>query len=230
MATAGDPLSIGVDINRNFDFLFDLKKAFDPNCGLMVASDPSSDVYQGPCAFSEVETRNVRALLEKFPSTSWLIDLHSGTQKILRSWSDEDTQSTDPQQTFMDPGGNLLRGRPNNGYGEYMVQSDLDEYDRLMDVLVQSIAAANGPNYPAVSGYEFSPSSGTSHDFTYSRHLVDPQNCAKVLSFVIEWNDLPHPDWMLYMRRIVSEVTAGFVRLRHRYPVPTAVSGQFNEG
>ena len=218
----GNPLSVGVDINRNFDFLFDLQKSFDSSCGLMVSGDPGSDVYQGPWAFSEVETSNVLALLKKFPSTSWLVDLHSGTQKIMRPWSDEDTQTTYPQQSFLDPGGDYLRGRPGNNYGEHMVSGDLNEHDRLMQVLSNTIAAANGPMYPTIGTFEFSPSSGTSHDFAYSRHLADPQNFGKILSFVVEWSNVPHPDWVAHMRRIVSEVTAGLFgfAIATQHPLP----------
>lgn len=221
-AVAGNPLSIGVDINRNFDFLFDLQKSFDSSCGLMVSADPASDVYQGPWAFSEVESNNVLGLLKKFPSTSWLVDLHSGTQKIMRPWSDEDTQTTDPQQSFLDPGGNYLRGRPGNNYGEHMVAGDLNEHDRLMQALAGGIAAANGPAYPTIGTFEFSPSSGTSHDFAYSRHLADPQNFGKILGFVVEWSNVPQPDWVLHMRRIVSEVTAGLFgfAIATQHPLP----------
>ncbi|MCE9660445.1 MAG: hypothetical protein K8R60_18110 [Burkholderiales bacterium] len=222
MADPANPLSIGVDINRNFNFLFDLTKSFDPNCSLMVASQPSSDFYQGPCAESEIETSNVLALLDEFPTISWLVDLHSGMQKILRPWSDDDTQSDKPAQSFQDVLGYLVRGRPNDDYGEHMIADDVKEHERLMTVLVDSIAAVNGPTYPQKSAFEFSASSGTSHDFAYSRHLVDPLNRAKILSFVVEWSAVPHPFWLPHMRPIVSEVTAGLFgfAIATQFPLP----------
>ncbi|MEO5882212.1 MAG: hypothetical protein ABIQ06_07330, partial [Caldimonas sp.] len=129
-----------------------------------------------------------------------------------RPWTDDDTQSTDTDQSFLNAGGNLLRGMPNDGYGEHMVAGDVAEHDRLMTALGQSIAAAKGPTYKMTSGYEFSPSSGTSHDFAYSRHLADPQNCAKILGFVVEWcSGDAHPLWQPRMQKIVSEVTAGLL-------------------
>src|SRR6185503_8419515 len=42
----------GVDLNRNCDLLFD--------SGIGSSSDPCSDIFRGPSAFSEPETRNIK--------------------------------------------------------------------------------------------------------------------------------------------------------------------------
>jgi murein tripeptide amidase MpaA len=60
-APAGHPQSkcIGVDINRNYDFLWDYPKYFDPAAPIANSKDPCDhDVYIGPSAISEPETRN----------------------------------------------------------------------------------------------------------------------------------------------------------------------------
>jgi hypothetical protein len=116
----------------------------------------------------------------------------------------------------------LLRGMPNQGYGEYMVEIDVKEHDRLIGVVSDSIVAANGPAYPAMSAFEFSPSSGTSHDYAYSRHLADPLKFAKILGFVVEWSTEPQPKWLPRMQKIVSEVTAGLLgfAIATQYPLP----------
>ena len=204
---AGDPRSVGVDINRNFDFLFNLDDAFVEDCGVMVSTDPSDhDLYQGPFPFSEAESQNVKYLLDRFEETNWLVDLHSSSQTLMCPWSDDDTQTVDDQMSFANPLMKALRGVANTGYGEYMLPDDAAEHYRLMKVMYESILKAGGPGYSVKTGFEFGASSGTSHDYAYSRHLVDPQ-LSKVLGFVVEWGKSPYPDWPI-MKPIVSEVTA----------------------
>lgn len=59
----------GVDLNRNCDFLW--------SSGIGTSSDRCSDVYKGPAAFSEPETRNVRWLIDQFTNATCMIDIHS---------------------------------------------------------------------------------------------------------------------------------------------------------
>ena len=49
----------GVDINRNYDFLWDFPTQFSPDAPLATSTDPCSEVYRGPSAASEPETANV---------------------------------------------------------------------------------------------------------------------------------------------------------------------------
>src|SRR5574341_371212 len=70
---------IGVDLNRNYDFLFDFNTAFAP-LNFSAMADPCNEVFQGPSPFSEPETKNVRWLVDTHPRTRWFVDLHSGTQ------------------------------------------------------------------------------------------------------------------------------------------------------
>ncbi|MGH7965873.1 MAG: M14 family zinc carboxypeptidase, partial [Candidatus Binatia bacterium] len=114
---------IGIDINRNFDFLFDFTNTFSPLSKIKdyVSSDPCDYlVYHGPTPFSEPETKNVRFLFDSNPAIRWFIDVHSYSEDILFSWSDDDSQSGDPTMNFRNPAFNGKRGVPNDGaYGEF---------------------------------------------------------------------------------------------------------------
>src|SRR5258706_257202 len=75
---------IGVDLNRNYDFAFDLNKYFDvtyPDVTAHTSADPcnTNQVYHGPNVFSEPETRNVRWLLDTYPRIRWFVDIHGYT-------------------------------------------------------------------------------------------------------------------------------------------------------
>ncbi|HAM36428.1 MAG TPA: carboxypeptidase [Elusimicrobia bacterium] len=68
---------IGVDLNRNYDFLFG---------GAGSSGDTYSDTYRGPGAFSEPETRALKAFLEARPNVQVLNSYHSYSELILYPW------------------------------------------------------------------------------------------------------------------------------------------------
>ncbi len=74
--------TFGVDLNRNWSVGFG---------GPTSSSDPSSDVYRGPFAFSEPETQALRDLMLSLPRLRGHIDLHSYSQLILGPWAYTDT-------------------------------------------------------------------------------------------------------------------------------------------
>ena len=66
-ATPGDDLSIGIDLNRNFDFLWDFPTLFEPSVAPNVASnDPSSQAFHGTSPFSEPETKSIKWVMDTF--------------------------------------------------------------------------------------------------------------------------------------------------------------------
>lgn len=85
----------GVDLNRNFDFLW--------SSGIGTSSSSCSDVFKGPAAFSEPETRNVRHLLNDYPNIGYFIDVHSYSELVLYPWGDDDNQTSDTSQTSKTP-------------------------------------------------------------------------------------------------------------------------------
>ena len=61
---------IGVDVNRNFDFLWDFATAFKPCCWRVSCSDAamrSGGLRRPGCALTEPETRNIVWLLDEHP-------------------------------------------------------------------------------------------------------------------------------------------------------------------
>jgi murein tripeptide amidase MpaA len=208
-AARGNPNAEGVDINRNFDFLFRLS-SFDPGAGVSSSKSPSDDVYQGTGAFSEPESQNVRWLLDKFPSTGWFVDIHCVGQVFRYVWSDDDAQDQDPAKNFLNPAHDGKRGLPGAGYGEFLPGTDLVQLQSLARRFVDDLEAVGGTKYSDGAAFEGVPFSGTSHDYVYSRHLTNPAN-NKVLSFYVEWGRLdPQPVWA-DMEPIIKEVSAGLI-------------------
>lgn len=206
----GDFELAGVDINRNFDFLFDLT-AFAPDAGVVASDDPAKKHhYHGTQAFSEPESRNVRWLLDEFPRTGWFVDVHCTGESIQYVWSNDESQQSTPGMNFRSPAFDGLRGKPGDTYREFLAAGDLATLQRLAQRFVAEVQAAGGPQYLAGPTYELSPYSGTSHDYAYSRHLCD-SNLGKVLGFVVEWGSWDcQPDWP-QMQTIIRQVTAGLI-------------------
>ena len=77
---------LGVDLNRNCDFLF----------GGAGSSDQTySDTYHGPSAFSEPETAALRAFLDSRPNVRTFNSFHSYGSLILYPWGGKDSPIND---------------------------------------------------------------------------------------------------------------------------------------
>lgn len=218
----GNPGSDGVDLNRNFDFLFH-PGAFAQGSGLSASGNPLDSLYRGPGPFSEAETQNVRWLLDKFDKIRWFLDLHCTGPTIRYVWNDDEAQDDKPGMTFRDSDFDGKRGLPlsaagntvRDDYREFLHQDDLAAMQKLAQRFVTDLMAsrdaARGSERAYTSGpaFQFNPFSGTSHDYAFSRHLVDSSK-SQVLSFYVEWGSFIHPDWD-EMEKIIAEVTAGLI-------------------
>ncbi|MFG3228524.1 M14 family metallopeptidase [Kitasatospora sp. NPDC048194] len=209
---SSNPACTGVDINRNYDFLFDFGTAFAPTATPQVSADPCDpQVYEGPGPFSEPETRNVRWLLDQFPRTRWFVDVHSYSQDMLYNWGDDENQSADPDMNFRNAHYDGTRGLPGDDYAEYIPKDDADTALHLAEAFCQGVHGVRGITYTPLSGFHLYPTSGTSDDYVYSRHFTDPDQ-GKVLGFTVEWGVRSfHPPWA-EMERIVLDVDAGLVQ------------------
>ncbi len=94
-SSSGNPARIGVDINRNYDFLWDYTTAFHPNVS-PASNNPGIDTYHGTGPFSEPETRNAQWLVDRFPRASYFVDVHAYSGLVLYPWGDDEDQTTDP--------------------------------------------------------------------------------------------------------------------------------------
>jgi murein tripeptide amidase MpaA len=221
--SGGDANCIGVDINRNYDFLFDFATAFAPGSGVSVSGDPCDyQVYHGPSAFSEAETQNVKWLLDAFPRTRWFVDVHSYSEDILYNWGDDQDQTTNPAMNFLNPAYDGQRGTAGDAYKEFISADDLEVIQSLAARFVTDLQAVRGITYTSKSSYDLYPTSGASDDYVYSRHLIDPSK-SKIHGFVIEWGTEFQPPWA-EMENIIKDVTAGLIGFCAAAPCGNGVS------
>jgi carboxypeptidase T len=213
----------GVDINRNYDFLWDYRTAFSAAAPVQTSTDPCSEIYRGPAVASEPETGNVRWLLDRYPTVGFFIDIHSFGEDILYNWGDDDDQTTDPSMNFHNPGYDGRRGIPDSTpggdpekYREYLPAADLAALTALGATMRDAIRTAHGRRYTVKGAVGLYPTSGTSDDYAYSRHFLTTAS-SKVLGYTIEWGPqratIPqsfHPDYP-DMIPIIEEVTAALL-------------------
>jgi murein tripeptide amidase MpaA len=121
-----EPLSVGVDLNRNFDFLWNYTEKFVPTVS-PASNNASSQAFYGTAPFSEPETQNIAWVYDVFPNIRWYIDVHSAAGTLLYSWGDDVNQSHDPKQNLFNPAYDGKRGDVEDEvYKEYICQEDWD--------------------------------------------------------------------------------------------------------
>ncbi|KAI6383686.1 hypothetical protein MCOR21_004197 [Pyricularia oryzae] len=197
-ASPSDPRSVGVDLNRNFDLLWDYQQTMAP--GTMDGSDdPGMEYYHGAAAFSEAETRNVKWVMDQHPRLAWYMDLHSAAQVVLHGWCHDAVQADDPAQNWKNPAYDGKRGTlydPEIDYAEYMDRRDWDALSvtaarmaSAMQLTKDEEHAWSSDPYVASQGVlGFGPSTGCSIDHAYSRHLEDATK-SKILGFGFEFGE-----------------------------------------
>lgn len=156
----------GVDLNRNADLLWGVTEG-------QTSCSPCSDVYAGPSAFSEPETRNVRHLLDTHPIDCFA-DVHSFSELVLHPWGHAPTQTTDASQRFPFLPTGTCAPLDRLGYAEYMPPQDLQRFEAVAAHVVQAIADVRGRTYTATTGTRLYPTTGTLSDYSYGRHVADP--------------------------------------------------------
>src|SRR5207249_12224256 len=100
--SSGVASKIGIDINRNQDFLWNFNSAFAPGAinVYLASTDPSQDTYHGSAPTSEPETQNINHIHNTFTRIKWYVDVHSYSEDILYVWGGDETQVTDPSKNF----------------------------------------------------------------------------------------------------------------------------------
>ncbi|HEX6702660.1 MAG TPA: M14 family metallopeptidase [Gaiellaceae bacterium] len=194
---------VGVDLNRNFDFLW--------SSGIGTSTDPCEyQIYRGPTAFSEPESRNVRHLLDTFPHVECMIDVHSFSEDFLYPWGDDENQSSNTSMNFMNPAFDGMRGVPGDvTYKEYIPQTDWDWFVRTGKRVTDAINAVRGRTYVPKESIGLYPTSGTSDDYAYARHFVDGSK-RRVYAFTLETGREFQPVYSEALQ-IIDEVSAGLV-------------------
>ena len=216
-----NPSCQGVDLNRNYDFAFDLAKYFDTvnsKVTLFTSNDPcnANQVYHGPEFFSEPESRNVRWLLDTFLRIRWFIDIHGFKSEIYHPWGDDQNQSTNPAMNWLNPAFDQMRGRENDTYREFIAAGDLSSHILLAARLQQGVQPVRDRNYKVLQIFDLHPVSGSATDYAWSRHLVDPCK-PRVEGFAIEVAGSDDPNFSGFQPSladkdaIVEEVTSGLI-------------------
>jgi len=184
------PSCQGVDLNRNYDFAFDLDKHFDTTGAALLAhnsDDPChpEQVYHGPGPFSEPETQNIRWLVDTYPKIRWFIDIHAFKSEIYYPWGDDENQSTNPAMNWRNPAFDHKRGREGDDYREYISPADLAAHAKLAAHIRSGIQAVRGSSYFVTQIFTLYPTSGSATEWIWSRHLADSSK-PRIESFAIE--------------------------------------------
>ncbi|HDR4766204.1 TPA: carboxypeptidase [Bacillus cereus] len=207
IATGGTHL--GVDINRNFDYLW--------SSGIGTSSNPPSFIYKGTGPFSEPETRNVRYLFDTYPNIRYYIDIHSYGGLILYPWGDDENQGTDPNQNFRNSSFDQDRGKIGDmTYKEYMPVLDQNTLLNLANRMYDALHSVRGVSYTVMQSaklYEPSGTSATSIDYAYSRHIVDSGK-SKIYAFTVEFGREFVPPYQ-EMLHIIDDVNAAMTEFCH---------------
>jgi murein tripeptide amidase MpaA len=207
--------SIGVDINRNFPFMWRFDRHFAPGTVQTSFNPGDYETYAGTREASEPETRNVIWLLDRFPNIRYFVDLHSYGETILHSWGSDQNQSHDRRMSFLNPEYDGRRGRiHDDDYREHIVERDLEEALRMGRAMAGAIRRVRDRKYRVQQSVGLYPTAASSDDYAYSRHLVDRRK-GKIISFTMEWGrsraKTPfHPPYD-EMRKVMREVTAGLL-------------------
>ncbi len=101
MAKNGDG-STGVDLNRNYAWGWG---------GGGASPDPGDDTYRGPSAFSEPESKAVKAFVEARPNLKVLLSYHTFSELILYPWGGSNDQIPDakPRAAFQAMAGEMAK-------------------------------------------------------------------------------------------------------------------------
>jgi murein tripeptide amidase MpaA len=167
----------GVDLNRNADVVWGVAQG-------QTSCSPCADVYCGPSAFSEPETRNIKYLLDSARIVSF-VDVHSYSELVLYPWGHAPTQSTDPSQRFTGLTTGTCTASIPGTYREYMPPADVQRFTRVAGRIVDDIAAVRGRHYTAEASIALYATTGTQGDYAYSRHIANP-SLYKTYGFTFE--------------------------------------------
>ncbi len=212
-SSGGDPNKIGVDINRNQDFLWDFLTAFDALAvnDFLASVDPADDTFHGTAPNSERETQNINFIHDTFTRIKWYMDVHSYSEDILFTWGDDEAQFSDSNKNFQNASFDGQRGVLGDSYREFIPDGDLSVLQGLAAAFTRSLGQVRGKLYVAKPAFSLYPTSGTNEDYAYSRHFVDGSK-SNALSFTLEWGTEFQPPFT-EMENIIKDVSAGLIGL-----------------
>lgn len=167
----------GVDLNRNADVVWGVAQG-------QTSCSPCSDVYCGPTAFSEPETRNVKHILDSERIVSF-VDVHSYSELVLYPWGHAATQSSDASKRFTGLATGTCTASIPASYAEYMPPRDVQRFQTVAARIVTDVAAVRGRTYTAETSLGLYATTGTQSDYAYARHIANP-SLQKTYGFTFE--------------------------------------------
>jgi len=188
---------VGVDLNRNHDIAWDFDRYYNDAGDVAVSASKNPcdpQVYIGPSAASEPETRNIARLLRE-RRIEFYVDVHSYSRKILFPWGMDDNQSRDPAKSFRNPLWDGRRdGGPGGPYGEFIPGALHEEHVRIGTAMRDAILDGAGADRRAQarSRYDVEPSlalyptTGTASDFATSLQFEPQPPAERVISYTLE--------------------------------------------
>jgi murein tripeptide amidase MpaA len=206
-----DPACVGVDLNRNYDFLWNYPTYFSPRAPIANSTDPCDpEVYIGPSPFSEPESQNVKWLFDQNPNIRFFVDLHSYSEDVMYSWGDAANQSNTAAMNFRNQTYNGKRGLKGPGaYKEFIPSADQTIAANLATRMKNAIQAVRGKSYRVQQDFALYPTAGTSDDYASARHWVNASQ-SKIYSFTIEWGSAFQPPYS-EMQNIIQDNTAAML-------------------
>jgi carboxypeptidase T len=193
----------GVDLNRNYDFLW--------SSGIGSRKKTCSINYRGSSPFSEPETKNVKYLVDNFPTIKWLIDVHSSGQTLLYPWGFDEDQNENPDMSFLNSSYDGMRGSLNDKYKEYIRRKDLDMYLDLGNKMLNAIINVRNNNYTLQQSALTGLTSASSDDYCYSQSYIHP-NDRRIMSYTLETANEFQPDFFEEGSDVIKEVSAGLLQ------------------
>ncbi|KFA45614.1 hypothetical protein S40293_08630 [Stachybotrys chartarum IBT 40293] len=223
---AANGRDIGIDLNRNYDFVWDFETAFNLDAASPASADPRAETFYGTGPASEPETQAVVWTLDQYRNVTWFMDLHSYAASLLYAWGDDDVQTEDPEQNFVNPAYDGKRGYvgedpPNSTFREYYTEEDLKTEVDGTTIMVNAMNEAGFityENYPAVGLY---PTSGASNDYAMGRYYGKLScDASRMFGYTLEFGlasrSFPgcgfYPNATEY-HNSVRQVGAGFVEM-----------------
>lgn len=245
----------GVDVNRNFgkpqissppsgDYvLWDFEEYYSPageqDAGVSKDECDIHQLYVGPDAGSEPETKNIQELIED-KQVRWFLDVHSFARLVLIPWGTE-VNGSNSAQTFQEPDWNRSGthgGRDGKGttYSEFvpdnapeMLQSSLNHNAQTIRLGILRCAGKfpfPDPRAAIRSFYQVDQpinliyaATGSSMDYAFSKQFL-PGDWGPVYAFTIECGSDQddeggfHPSTRIYPK-IEREIHAGVFTFLH---------------
>jgi hypothetical protein len=231
-------LTVGVDINRNFDIAWDLDTYYDAAGAADNAhhKNPADSTFRGAGSpLQEVESKNIKRILETF-EVNFCLDMHADKGAIMFPWGIEQNSISKPgqsatelsaqeEQNFHNPAFDHKRdGNTGTVYREFFSngppQRLLDSHKRIAGIMRDAIKSTTGRTYRIDNISQVGGTAiGSMVDFIFAQQFLPPK-LREIHAFVGEFGfdtdghqpDPTKPDGFPKIEREIHAAMISFVR------------------